>query len=57
MNILELIERDKEFFDEDIKKHEKELKDIIGNSSFLVIGGARSIGSATVKEILKNYML
>ncbi len=53
-DILKLIGRDKELFEEDIKKHEKELKDIIGNSSFLVIGGAGSIGSATVKEIFKR---
>jgi FlaA1/EpsC-like NDP-sugar epimerase len=52
--ILQLIGRDSELFEEDIKKHEKELKNIISNSSFLVIGGAGSIGSATVKEIFKR---
>jgi FlaA1/EpsC-like NDP-sugar epimerase len=54
MNILNLIGREKELFEEDIKKHEKELSEIINNSSFLVIGGAGSIGSATVKEIFKR---
>jgi len=52
--ILKLIGRDSELFEDDIKKHEKELKNIISNSSFLVIGGAGSIGSATVKEIFKR---
>jgi len=54
LKILKLIGRKKELFEEDVKKHEKELKGIISNSSFLVIGGAGSIGSATVKEIFKR---
>ncbi|WP_187647912.1 UDP-N-acetylglucosamine 4,6-dehydratase [Nitrosophilus labii] len=52
--ILKLLGRNSELFEEDIKKHEKELSKIINNSSFLVIGGAGSIGSATVKEIFKR---
>ena len=52
--ILQLIGRDRELFEDDIKKYEKELQNIISNSSFLVIGGAGSIGSATVKEIFKR---
>ena len=51
---LELIGRKKELFEEDIKKYENELNEIISKSSFLVIGGAGSIGSATVKEIFKR---
>ena len=51
---LELIGRKKELFEEDIKKYEDELSKIISKSSFLVIGGAGSIGSATVKEIFKR---
>ena len=54
MNILKLIGRNQELFKEDIEKHEKELISTINNSSFLVIGGAGSIGSATVKEIFKR---
>ena len=54
MDILKLIGRDKELFEKDIKKYEKDLEKIINNSSFLVIGGAGSIGSATVKEIFKR---
>jgi len=53
-NILNLIDRKKELFEEDIKKYKKELSETINNSSFLVIGGAGSIGSATVKEIFKR---
>ena len=51
---LELIGRKKGLFEEDIKKYENELSKIISKSSFLVIGGAGSIGSATVKEIFKR---
>ena len=52
--ILNLIGRKSELFDNDIKIKEKKIKEIIINSSFLVIGGAGSIGSAVVKEIFKR---
>ncbi len=54
MDILELIGRDSLLFENDIKKHEKELQEIIGASSFMVIGGAGSIGQAVTKEIFKR---
>ena len=54
MNILKLIGRDNELFTQDINIHEKELADLIGNSKFLVIGGAGSIGQAVTKEIFKR---
>ncbi len=54
MNILNLIGRDKELFTEDISKHEKELTEIVNASSFLVIGGAGSIGQAVTKEVFKR---
>ncbi|MEN5194405.1 UDP-N-acetylglucosamine 4,6-dehydratase [Sphingobacterium faecium] len=54
MNILELIGRTQELFNNDIEKHEKELQKIVSASKFLVIGGAGSIGSATTKEIFKR---
>ena len=54
MNILELIGRSNELFEADIQKHEVELKKIISSSSFLVVGGAGSIGQATTKEIFKR---
>lgn len=54
MNILKLIGRDKEIFESDISIYESELISIIINSSFLVIGGAGSIGQAVTKEIFKR---
>jgi FlaA1/EpsC-like NDP-sugar epimerase len=54
LNILSLIGRTDELFSSDILKHEEELKSIVCASSFLVIGGAGSIGSAVVKEIFKR---
>ena len=41
-------------FDIDIKKYENEIKNIINNSSFLIIGGAGSIGSSVAFEIFKR---
>ncbi len=55
MNILKLIGREKELFSQDITTHEKELSKTIQKSSFLVIGGAGSIGQAVVKEIFKRH--
>jgi len=46
MNILPLIGRDKELFDRDIAEYENQLRQIMEGSSFLVIGGAGSIGQA-----------
>jgi FlaA1/EpsC-like NDP-sugar epimerase len=52
--MLKLIGREKELFISDINNHEKELKDILSNSTFLVLGGAGSIGQAVTKEIFKR---
>lgn len=54
MNILKLIGREEEIFEQDISSYEKELSKIVSNSSFLVIGGAGSIGQAVTKEIFKR---
>jgi FlaA1/EpsC-like NDP-sugar epimerase len=54
MDILKLIGRESEIFDVDIISHENELNEIVGKSSFLVIGGAGSIGQAVTKEIFKR---
>jgi FlaA1/EpsC-like NDP-sugar epimerase len=54
MNILNLIGRETEIFKDDLIAKEKELIHIINNSSFLVIGGAGSIGQAVTKEIFKR---
>ena len=54
MSILKLIGRNNALFNTDIMHHEKELKKIVSSSSFLVIGGAGSIGQAVTKEIFKR---
>ncbi len=53
-SVLELIKRTRELFVEDIKKYNERLKEIVSSSSFLVIGGAGSIGQAVTKEIFKR---
>ena len=52
--ILSLIGREKELFAHDIKEHEQQLSSIVSSSTFLVIGGAGSIGQAVTKEIFKR---
>ena len=54
MNILKLIGRKEPLFDLDIQQCESELREEISNSSFLILGGAGSIGQAVVKEIFKR---
>lgn len=53
-SILKLIGREKELFTTDINIKEQELKEIVSNSKFLVLGGAGSIGQAVTKEIFKR---
>ena len=52
--ILTLIGREKELFTDDIESYNKELMDRVSSSSFLVLGGAGSIGQAVTKEIFKR---
>lgn len=52
---LELIGRDRELFEEDIAQHDATLRGLVENATFLVIGGAGSIGQAVVKEIFKRH--
>ena len=54
MDILSLIGRSQELFEQDILAHEEILKQKVSSSRFLVIGGAGSIGAATTKEIFKR---
>jgi len=54
MNILSLINREKELFYSDIEKHKQKLFSVVESSRFLVIGGAGSIGQAVVKEIFQR---
>lgn len=53
-NILNLIGREELLFNQDISKNDSRLKEIVSSSSFLVIGGAGSIGQAVTKEIFKR---
>ena len=51
MDVLNLIGRDKNLFNQDLIDHENILCDLIENSTFLVLGAAGSIGQALTKEI------
>ncbi len=53
-DILALIGREQELFNQDISLHENKLTNVISTSTFLVIGGAGSIGQAVTKEIFKR---
>ena len=56
-NLLELIGRTKNLFDTDVGGHEDQLRKMVRESRFLVLGGAGSIGQAVVKEIFKRNPL
>ena len=53
-NILYFIGRSNPLFADDINEYSAQLESIVESSSFLVIGGAGSIGQAVVKEIFKR---
>ncbi|UPR33109.1 UDP-N-acetylglucosamine 4,6-dehydratase [Vibrio cyclitrophicus] len=52
--ILPLIGRTEALFTQDIENYEAELSRIVSESSFLVLGGAGSIGQAVTKEVFKR---
>ena len=54
MNYLSIIGRDKMLFKYDMEVLSKKLESIVEISTFLVVGGAGSIGQAVVKEIFKR---
>ncbi len=54
MDYLSLIGRSSELFADDITKHEDTINKIVSSSSFLIIGGAGSIGQAVTREIFKR---
>jgi FlaA1/EpsC-like NDP-sugar epimerase len=54
MNYLSLIDRKTPLLSEDIIDNQIFLKELVSGSSFLVIGGAGSIGQAVTKEIFKR---
>lgn len=49
-----ILNRSKSLFEEDIKKFENSLSDLIKSSKILVIGGAGSIGMSVTNEIFKR---
>jgi FlaA1/EpsC-like NDP-sugar epimerase len=53
-NLLQIIGRNHELFRQDISSHELKLQNIVSESSFLVLGGAGTIGQAVVKEVFKR---
>jgi FlaA1/EpsC-like NDP-sugar epimerase len=57
VNVLNLIGRTNPLFELDIKANSLALNSIVEASTFLVIGGAGSIGQAVVKEIFKRNPL
>jgi len=57
MDILNLIGRDRELFEKDVATSEEALRNAVSSSTFLVIGGAGSIGQAVTKEIFKRSPL
>ena len=54
MNILNVIGRDKLYLQDDIAANDKELRALVEQSRFLVIGGAGTIGQAVTREIFKR---
>ena len=55
--LLQMIGRNQELFTRDISKYETRLSEEVSKSSFLVLGGAGSIGQAVVKEIFSRKPL
>jgi len=54
MNVLSLIGRESELFNEDVNENSVHLKRLVEDSRFLVIGGSGSIGQAVTREIFKR---
>ena len=54
MNYLDMIGRREKLFSIDISSINKDLFNKVANSSFLVIGGAGSIGQEVTREIFKR---
>ena len=54
MNTLSLLQRSKNLFDKDFDAHKDEIYYLLKGAKILVIGGAGSIGKATVKQIFKR---
>ncbi|XOV79207.1 MAG: UDP-N-acetylglucosamine 4,6-dehydratase [Aestuariibacter sp.] len=53
-SLLNLIGRNTALFEQDVNNNESAIKDLVAGASFLVLGGAGSIGQAVSKEIFKR---
>lgn len=53
-NLAKIFHNKQNLFEKDLLHFENKINELIANGSFLVMGGAGSIGSATVKEIFKR---
>jgi FlaA1/EpsC-like NDP-sugar epimerase len=54
VNIFKLIGRTEALFLDDLENRRREISELVQGASFLVVGGAGSIGQAVVKEIFKR---
>lgn len=54
LDVNHIIGRSQNIFDNDVKRFETEICEIVQSSSFLVIGAAGSIGQSVTKEIFKR---
>jgi FlaA1/EpsC-like NDP-sugar epimerase len=54
MDVLKLIGRESELFNNDVNKNSVHLQSLVEESRFLVIGGSGSIGQAVTREIFKR---
>ena len=55
MKVLDMIGRSNELFVNDVLINSKKLNEIINVSTFLILGGAGSIGKAVTKEIFSRH--
>ncbi|RJR31834.1 MAG: UDP-N-acetylglucosamine 4,6-dehydratase [Desulfobacteraceae bacterium] len=53
-SILKFIGRERELFEEDVTRHEADIRQMISRSRFLVVGGAGSIGQSVAREIFRR---
>jgi len=53
-SILNLVGREHELFSNDILANKTQLQELVSNATFLVLGGAGSIGQAVTKEVFKR---
>jgi FlaA1/EpsC-like NDP-sugar epimerase len=54
LNTLNLLGRHQALFEEDIRQHEADFRDMLANARCLVIGGAGTIGQAVTRELFKR---